>query len=537
MEPTNQGVPADPSSSLQQPQPPYPPPSPLWPHQRAIQRPQPQQQNPPPLAPPPPPPQPQYPPPMSLLPPQHAVQRPQLPSFALPPPPLQPYLPMRRPQCSGGYIPGSSNASRFVDHASVVAPRRGTWGDSFRMFDPSAEQSSSTRSFSAGRSQTSAGATVPFSAQGDNATFDPYASALPSADQVDPRSWIPRLLTLEEVRDFLLVNQLVPQVVGLAVSPEFVVQLLKEGSDAVRGNVFNGVLGALRFVMEDSEWSGVFIELLREGRLPELRAILHVVRNDKVFLLKVANAGCGMTVLVSLVEAVNLHPQLRRRLIDRLLYEGLFHHRRSQDLLRSIFSTFPYEDSSIVIQRAIDTFRGVLATMSGSLSMAECFVFAKNDERRDLKEIILGHTVEIAKGKFSNFFLQRVLECGSYPLKSSITHCVLDNLVSLSMDRYGVFVVRACFVQTGSARLPLLQRVLTEFQCLPDRQFARLVEDPCANHVVSRLLMEGRRVRRGQFSIPIRDATTDLAWRIEMLQAAGVAPDWRVMDAVSKVLS
>ncbi|CAN6307687.1 unnamed protein product [Urochloa humidicola] len=453
---------------------------------------------------------------------------------------MTPYSPMLRPQCSG-YIPGSSNASRFVDHASV-APKRGTWGDSFRIFDPSAEQSSSTRSFSAGRGQTSAGATVPFSARGDNAIFDPYVSAVPNADQVDPRSlsWapaIPREVTLEEVRGFLLVNQLVPEDVGLVGSSELVVQLLKEGSEVVRRNVFKGVLGALRFLMEDSEWSGVFIELLREGRLSELRDILHAVRNGNVSLLNVANARCGMTVLVFLVEAVNQQPQLRRQLINRLLYEGLFHHRRSQDLLCSIFSTFPYKDSSIVIQHAIHTFSGVLATTFGSLSMVECFAFAKYGERQNLEEMVLRDAVEIAKGKFSNFFLQRVLECGSYPLKSNITHRILDNLVSLSMDRHGVFVVEACFVLTGSARLPLLQQVFTEFQRRPNWQLARLVEDPCANYVVSRLLMEGKGVRRGQFSIPIRDATTAVARRIKMLQAAGVAPDWRVMDAVRKVLS
>ncbi|XP_072146658.1 uncharacterized protein [Setaria viridis] len=285
MEPTKQGVPADPSSSQQQLQP-YSPQSALPPDRRAVQRPQPQQQ---------------YPPPFALPPQQPAVQRLQLPNL---PRWWGPYLSMLQQQQRRGYIPhvgaaipGSINAShhgadtpRFngptVPH-SPVAPKRSELSVNAEEYRPiflphrSVEQSSTTPSFSASQGQTSArgpqaGATDPFSGRRHR--------PLLSADQVDLRSWsrapaIPRGLTGD---------------MGFPGSPACVVWLLKEGHEDVRKSVFNGVLGALHFVMGSRNWCVVFLELLLARRFDELQVIVHVAcTGGEVSLLDVANGECG----------------------------------------------------------------------------------------------------------------------------------------------------------------------------------------------------------------------------------------------------
>jgi hypothetical protein len=179
MEPTKQGVPDDPSSSQQQPQPhPYAPQSMLPAHRRAVQRPQPQQQNPPPQQQNPPPfapqhavqrsqPQQQYPAPFAQ---QHAVQRPQLPNLQRP---WEPYL--STPQAHRwGYTPHGGAATPSGINASH-------YGADTPHFNGSI--------FFANHGHTSAGgpqagATDPFSARNDVASLDPYIFALLGPDQV-----------------------------------------------------------------------------------------------------------------------------------------------------------------------------------------------------------------------------------------------------------------------------------------------------------------------------------------------------------------
>ncbi|XP_034576810.2 uncharacterized protein [Setaria viridis] len=411
----------------------------------------------------------------------------------------------------------------------------------------SVEQSSSTPIFSASQGPTSAsgpqaGATDPFSAPGGNASLNMHASALLSADQVDPRSWsrppaIPLPLTLEEDRALCRVSQLVPGDVGSAGLSACIVRLLKEGCDMVRASVFDGVIGALHFVMGNREWSVVFIELLLARRFDELQAIVHVACEGEGFLKSIANKGYGVRSLKKLFEAVRLHAGLRQHLINCLLNEGLdlFQHRNGPDLLGSIFAMFAWEDSSIVIRHALNNSTGVLWSKFGPKSMVRCFTAARNPELQDLEKIILSHTVELAKGKFSTYFLQKVLKHGGDLLKESITERVIEHLVSLSLDKYGSHVVRACFSQMGSRRLTLLQRVFTEFRGLSDGQLARLVQNWFASLVVSDLL------KAGKCESP--EETVALARRIQKLPAAGLeqvdqtAPVRIVMEAVREVLS
>ncbi|XP_072147087.1 putative pumilio homolog 7, chloroplastic [Setaria viridis] len=131
--------------------------------------------------------------------------------------------------------------------------------------------------------------------------------------------------------------------------------------------------------------------------------------------------------------------------------------------------------------------------------MVKCFKAATNPELQDFEKIILSHTVQIAKGEFSNYFLQKVLQHGGERLRLNITDCVVEHLVSLSLDRYGTHVVQACFPRTASGGLPLLVRLrlrpaLEKFRRLSDEQLAQLVQDCYANYVVRELLLAGKGV-------------------------------------------
>ncbi|RLN19830.1 uncharacterized protein C2845_PM02G34750 [Panicum miliaceum] len=136
-----------------------------------------------------------------------------------------------------------------------------------------------------------------------------------------------------------------------------------------------------------------------------------------------------MASLEDLFRAVEPHTGLRQQLINCLLNEALFHHKKGPNLLRSIFTTFPYEDSS-------------------------------SPENQEFEELIVSHTVQFAKGKYSNYFLQEVLERGSDQLQENITGRVLTgNLVILSLDKHGSHVHFSDATMALARRIPELPGV------------------------------------------------------------------------------
>ncbi|CAN6296168.1 unnamed protein product [Urochloa humidicola] len=369
---------------------------------------------------------------------------------------------------------------------------------------PSVLQSSSTPSFSASQGQTSASAR--------------------------------RSLTQEEDR----VRCLVPADVGSAGSSACVVRLLKEGLEVVREGVLDRVKGALHFFMASPEWHDVFVELLREGSFDELRVIVDVACKSDVRLISVANNECGVKSIMDLFSAVKPYSQLGQELIICLMDDCLCpvegHVKAPAPyLLRGIFATFPYENTSVVIKRALDNFSGVLSSKYGSESMVECFAAAEKAELQKFEALILSHIVPFATGKHSNYFVQEVLERGEDALKERITDLVLQHRLPFSIHQYGCYVVQACFTKTGSARLTLLHRVLRAFGDLSHRELTRLVRNHYAAYVVRELLLASK--------AHFLDETVALAQRIRTLPVPPAAqyPDqavgaMNVMQAVSKVL-
>ncbi|CAL4929563.1 unnamed protein product [Urochloa decumbens] len=395
-----------------------------------------------------------------------------------------------------------------------AAPKRSELNVNAKEFHPSflSHLSLSTPSFSASHGQTSASAR--------------------------------RSLTPEEDQALQHFRKLVPGDVGSAGSSACLVRSLKEGREVVRKGVLDVVEGALHFVMGSPEWSDVFVELLHQGSLDELQVIVDVAcksaeSGDPLMRVADADSERGVDSLKELFKAVERHPLLRQDLVNCLVNDPLFNHSRGPDVLRSIFTTFSHEVSSVIVNRALDIFGGEFSSKYESDSMVECLAVAQGDDLWRFEKLILSKTVEFAMGPISSNFLQEALERGRYQLKESITDRVLEHLMSVSMDEYGSYVVQACFTLTGSARLRLLPRVLAAFQGLPLEDLDRLVRNIFAAKVVSKLLLAGKDHFLAR--------TTALAQRIEKLPAAEGLDETtepvvsaivgKVMQAVKEVLS
>lgn len=94
----------------------------------------------------------------------------------------------------------------------------------------------------------------------------------------------------------------------------------------------------------------------------------------------------------------------------------------------------------------------------------------------------------------SNYFLQCAIQCGSELLQVAITDRVAADVVTVSSDRFGSYVVEACFL-LARTKVPL-QRLLAAFQGLRERALAELVRGNYSNYVVSKLLDAGKNVSR-----------------------------------------
>jgi pumilio RNA-binding family len=92
----------------------------------------------------------------------------------------------------------------------------------------------------------------------------------------------------------------------------------------------------------------------------------------------------------------------------------------------------------------------------------------------------------------SNYFLQCAIQKGSDLLQVAITDRVAADVVTVASDRFGSYVVEACFLV---ARTPVpMQRLLAAFQGLREGALAELVRGNYSNYVVSKLLDAGKNV-------------------------------------------
>ncbi|CAN6301954.1 unnamed protein product [Urochloa humidicola] len=337
----------------------------------------------------------------------------------------------------------------------------------------------------------------------NSSSLNPYASAFQGTLSANPvgeyyQSWIPtpaarRYSTLEQVRSNLLRR---PMELDLLMSPQaaaYVARLLQEGDDKVRRSALARVRGDVCGVAGSIEGQAVLLALVRAcaGRPDELQDIVHAMYKSHGFSMCVAKHNHGLgKLLKELTRNLAPYPQMLVQFICWLLREHLMEQYQGAELLQYCFTTMPYEDSKIIIQFATLNINQLLFTSFGSRCLAECLVYARDGELRDLENTILSRTMEIAMGQYSNYFLQRAIELGSELLQAAIAERVAADVVSLSLDRFGSYVVEACFLL---ARTPApLQRLLAAFQGLRDETLAELVRGNYSNYVVSKLLDAGK---------------------------------------------
>ncbi|CAN6290364.1 unnamed protein product [Urochloa humidicola] len=347
-----------------------------------------------------------------------------------------------------------------------------------------------------------AAASYPWGNGSNSSSLNPYASAFQSTLGGNPageyyRSWIPTPTrsypTLEQVRSRLLSR---PMELDLLMSPQaaaHVARLLEEGDEKVRRSVLARVRGDVCGVAGSIEGQAVFLALVRAcaGRPDELQDIVHATYKGNGFSMGVAKHSHGMgTLLKELARNLAPYPQMLVQFICWLLRERLMEQYQGAELLQYCFTTMSYEDSKVIIQFATVIINELLFSSFGSRCLAECLVYARDGELRALEKVILGRTLEIAMGQYSNYFLQRAIELGSELLQAAIAERVAADVASLSVDRFGSYVAEACFLL---ARTPApLQRLLAAFQGLRDDALAELVRGNYSNYVVSKLLDAGR---------------------------------------------
>jgi pumilio RNA-binding family len=140
-----------------------------------------------------------------------------------------------------------------------------------------------------------------------------------------------------------------------------------------------------------------------------------------------------------------------------------------------------------MINFAVRNIQALLSSSSGSVYLAECFTNARGDELRILQGFLLTSTTEIATGQYSNYFMQRALEVGREDFKERVAQRVAAEVAALAVDKFGSYVVEACFLLTCS--LTPMRRVLNAFLSLPTEQLAEMVKGDYSNYVVHKLLV------------------------------------------------
>ncbi|KAK3150740.1 hypothetical protein QOZ80_3AG0237080 [Eleusine coracana subsp. coracana] len=340
---------------------------------------------------------------------------------------------------------------------------------------------------------------------------------------------VPRVPTLAEPRARLLRGPMDPALVASPETAAHVVRLLQEGGQEVRRSLLGGVARAVHGVMQCREARDVFRALIAacSPRVDELRDVVAAVIRGNGVLLHILKHDHGAAALKVLIMAVGQHPQLSTPLVKWLLEERLPEHCKCGEMVNHCFARMPYEACAVMIHFAIYNINTMLSSASGSIYLAECFANARDDELRVLEGMLLDNTSRIATGQYSNYFMQRALECGSQVLKERIAERVAADVANLSVDKFGSYVVEACFLLTCSPAP--MRRVLAAFLHLPAGQLADLVRGGYSNYVVHKLLAAGKK------NFP--EETTALARRIEKLPAAIQREMYaqRVMRVVKKL--
>ncbi|XP_044367544.1 pumilio homolog 2 [Triticum aestivum] len=145
------------------------------------------------------------------------------------------------------------------------------------------------------------------------------------------------------------------------------------------------------------------------------------------------------------------------------------------------------------------------------MCLCTCVRHAEGDELRRFQDIARGRAAGLATGRYSNYFVQRVLDRGSTPFRQELVRELMREVALLSRDPFGNYVVQHCFLnqETGLPQAELLPIVLRAFAGLPQQQLQGLVHHAPGNLVLCSLLETGIN--------HCPELTRDLASRIDLL--------------------
>uniref|UniRef100_A0A0E0K9Z2 PUM-HD domain-containing protein n=1 Tax=Oryza punctata TaxID=4537 RepID=A0A0E0K9Z2_ORYPU len=305
--------------------------------------------------------------------------------------------------------------------------------------------------------------------------------------------------TPEEIRSDMLRGTMPLQLVFFQESAAHVIRLLDEGVDQYRLSALAAIKRDVHRVMEDKEGCQVFMALVRAcaEHKDEIHAIIAAAAaanappvdcNGKpktTQLLRVTRQDYGEASLRALILAAARFPDLCKLLTDCLVCERVMDHPKGDRLLNDCFRAMNYEDSKILIKFACYHANKMLLASSGSRCLVECFMNARDEELEHLEQLILANATMIAKGHYSNYFMQKVLEHGGEALKRELVVLLMADVVSLSRQQFGSYVVEACFLK-GSSELKHL--VISTFVSLSNDQLADVVQCGYGNYVIQKLV-------------------------------------------------
>ncbi|XP_040244080.1 uncharacterized protein [Aegilops tauschii subsp. strangulata] len=338
--------------------------------------------------------------------------------------------------------------------------------------------------------------------------------------------------TLEETRSRLLKAPIDVHVVTFPQSPAHVVTLLEEGVDKIRLNVLAGVTHRMHDFMDSRDGHAVFVALLRAcaSRAGEVKDIVEAAFYCRHNLLPLMTHDHGEDCLAELMAAAAPYPNLCEMLVNRFLFENVLLDLKGDQVLHHCFATMRYEDTKFLVVAVLDgnTLDSMAYSKSpaGSKCLVECFNNARGDEFGKLRAALLDKAIDLARGEYSNYFVQHALEHGDAQTRQQLVQRLMGQAVGLSLHRSGSYVVEACFNKAG-----LLNLVVAQFMHMDDAQLVELVQGRSSNYVVHRML-EAAKDRYPK-------ETLGLARRIYRLHGNGVWQVYaeKVMRVVGKILA
>ncbi|XBH57938.1 hypothetical protein VPH35_079464 [Triticum aestivum] len=356
---------------------------------------------------------------------------------------------------------------------------------------------------------------------------EPPRDETPSSSSEASEPPIPEDPRLEEIRSELLDSPTMLEQLVLSgpESSAFVVRLLVQGDEKghIRQSVLvDGFVHRAHGIMGNRQGHAVFQALLRfyQWRPEELSRILDAAVEPNL----VSRTNDGVTSLRMLIEYVAPYHDLSARLVGSLVHERVMDELQGHHLVEQCFKSMHHVDT-----------RQAAVARYGSMCLCTCVRFSTGEELGRFQDRALGRAVDLAMGRHSNYFVQRVLDRGSSQFRKDLVHELMGDAAGLSRHPCGNYVVQHCFLnqESGEPQPDLLPIVLRAFADLPREELHDLVQHAPGKLVLHRLLDTGMAVTL------CLELTRDLAQRINSLdmQVLERPRSEMVMVLVMKILS